>query len=58
MFRRTKGINHLTFFCVALFLIHSIWEQVPNIVFLPFARNLHTLEPLALTVMITKETQK
>jgi hypothetical protein len=24
MFRRTKGINHLTFFCVALFLIHSI----------------------------------
>ena len=30
MFRRTKGINHLTFFCVALFLIHSIWEQVPN----------------------------
>jgi hypothetical protein len=30
MLRRTKGINHLTFFCVALFLIHSIWEQVPN----------------------------
>jgi hypothetical protein len=28
------------------------------IVFLPFARNLHKLEPLALTVMITKETQK
>ena len=30
MLRRTKGINHLTFFCVVLFLIHSIWEQVPN----------------------------
>jgi hypothetical protein len=28
------------------------------IVFLPFARNLHNLEPLALTTMITKETQK
>jgi hypothetical protein len=28
------------------------------IVFLPFARNLHKLESLALTVMITKETQK
>jgi hypothetical protein len=28
------------------------------IVFLPFARNLHNLEPLALTMMITKETQK
>jgi hypothetical protein len=30
MLRRTKDVNHLTFFCVALFLIHSIWEQVPN----------------------------
>jgi hypothetical protein len=29
--RRTKDINHVTSFCVALFLIHSIWEQVPNI---------------------------
>jgi hypothetical protein len=28
------------------------------IVFLPFARNLHNLEPLALTMMITKETKK
>jgi hypothetical protein len=28
------------------------------IVFLPFARNLHNLEPLALTMMISKETQK
>jgi hypothetical protein len=28
------------------------------IVFLPFARNLHNLEPLALTMMITKEAQK
>jgi hypothetical protein len=26
--------------------------------FLPFARNLHNLEPLALTMMITKEAQK
>jgi hypothetical protein len=26
--------------------------------FLLFARNLHNLEPLALTVMITKEAQK
>jgi hypothetical protein len=30
MLRRTKDINHLTSFCVALFLIHSIWEQVLN----------------------------
>jgi hypothetical protein len=28
MLRRTKDINLLH--CVALFLIHSIWEQVPN----------------------------
>ena len=28
------------------------------IVFLPFARNLHNLEPLALTMMITKEAHK
>jgi hypothetical protein len=28
------------------------------IVYLPFARNLHNLESLALTMMITKETQK
>jgi hypothetical protein len=28
------------------------------IVFIPFARNLHNLESLALTMMITKETQK
>jgi hypothetical protein len=28
------------------------------IVFLPFARNLHNLEPPALTMMITKEAQK
>jgi hypothetical protein len=28
----------------------------PFLVFLPFARNLH--EPLALTIMITKEAQK
>jgi hypothetical protein len=27
------------------------------IVFLPFARNLHNLEPLALTMVITKETE-
>jgi hypothetical protein len=27
----------------------------PFLVFLPFARNLHSLEPLALTMMITKE---
>ena len=26
--------------------------------FLPFARNLHNLEPLALTMMITKEARK
>jgi hypothetical protein len=25
----TKGFRYLTFY-VALFLIHSIWEQVPN----------------------------
>jgi hypothetical protein len=30
MLRRMKDINHLTSFCVALFLIHIIWEQVPN----------------------------
>jgi hypothetical protein len=30
----------------------------PFLVFLPFARNLHSLEPLALTMMITKEAQK
>jgi hypothetical protein len=30
MLRKTKDINHLTSICVALFLIHSIWEQVPN----------------------------
>jgi hypothetical protein len=30
----------------------------PFLVFLPFARNLHNLEPLALTMMITKEAQK
>jgi hypothetical protein len=29
MIRRTKGFWYLTFY-VALFLIHSIWEQVPN----------------------------
>jgi hypothetical protein len=28
------------------------------LVFLPFARNLHNLEHLALTIMITKEAQK
>jgi hypothetical protein len=30
MFQKTKDIDHLTSFYVALFLIHSIWEQVPN----------------------------
>jgi hypothetical protein len=30
----------------------------PFLVFLSFARNLHNLEPLTLTVMITKEAQK
>jgi hypothetical protein len=30
----------------------------PFFVFLPFARNLYNLEPLALTMMITKEAQK
>jgi hypothetical protein len=30
----------------------------PFLVFLPFMRNLHNLEPLALTMMITKEAQK
>jgi hypothetical protein len=30
----------------------------PFFVILPFARNLHNLEPLALTMMITKEAQK
>jgi hypothetical protein len=30
----------------------------PFLVFLPFARNIHNLEPLALTMMITKEVQK
>jgi hypothetical protein len=30
----------------------------PFLVFLLFARNLHNLEPLALTMMITKEAQK
>jgi hypothetical protein len=30
----------------------------PFLVFLSFARNLHNLEPLALTMMITKEAQK
>jgi hypothetical protein len=30
----------------------------PFLVFLPFARYLHNLEPLALTMMITKEAQK
>jgi hypothetical protein len=30
----------------------------PFLVFLPFARNLQNLEPLALTMMITKEAQK
>jgi hypothetical protein len=30
----------------------------PFLVFLPFARNLHNLEPLALTMKITKEAQK
>jgi hypothetical protein len=30
----------------------------PFLVFLPSARNLHNLEPLALTMMITKEAQK
>jgi hypothetical protein len=30
----------------------------PFLVFLPFARNLHNLELLALTMMITKEAQK
>jgi hypothetical protein len=30
----------------------------PLLVFFPFARNLHNLEPLALTMMITKEAQK
>jgi hypothetical protein len=28
------------------------------IVFFPFARNLHKLEPLALTILITKNTQE
>jgi hypothetical protein len=28
------------------------------LVFLPFARNLHNLEPLALTMMITKEAHR
>jgi hypothetical protein len=31
---------------------------VPFFVFLPFARNLHNLEPLALSNMITKDVQK
>jgi hypothetical protein len=30
----------------------------PFFVFLPFARNLHNLEPLALTMMITKDVWK
>jgi hypothetical protein len=30
----------------------------PFFVFLPFARNLHNLEPLALTMMITKDVRK
>jgi hypothetical protein len=30
----------------------------PFLVFLPFARNLHNLEPLTLTMVITKEAQK
>jgi hypothetical protein len=30
----------------------------PFLVFLPFARNIHNLEPLALTMMITKEAHK
>jgi hypothetical protein len=30
----------------------------PFLDFLPFARNLHNLEPLALTMMNTKEAQK
>jgi hypothetical protein len=30
----------------------------PFLVFLLFVRNLHNLEPLALTMMITKEAQK
>jgi hypothetical protein len=28
---KDEDINHSTSFCVALFLIHSIWEQVSNI---------------------------
>jgi hypothetical protein len=30
----------------------------PFFVFLPFARNLHNLESLALTMMITKDVQE
>jgi hypothetical protein len=39
-------------------LIHLNTMTFFLIVFLPFARNLHNLEPLGLTMMITKETQK
>jgi hypothetical protein len=34
------------------------YHGFPFLVFLLFARNLHNLEPLALTMMITKEAQK
>jgi hypothetical protein len=39
-------------------MIHLNTTTFFLIVFLPFARNLHNLEPLALTMMITRETQK
>jgi hypothetical protein len=39
-------------------MINLITTTFFLIVFLPFARNLQKLEPPALTVMITKETQK
>jgi hypothetical protein len=39
-------------------MINSNTMVFPFLVFLPFARNLHNLEPLALTMMITKEAQK
>jgi hypothetical protein len=39
MIWRTKGFRYLTFY-VALFLIHSIWEQVPNNHIIPSADEL------------------
>jgi hypothetical protein len=39
-------------------LMINLNTTVSFLVFLPFARNLHNLEPLTLTMMITKEAQK